>query len=176
MTALAAGGWAMGWASAPYDPDWEDRHPRRAAWMAAAGPAANFAIALTAFLGLKVGLWAGVYEPPFEVSAASGTLVMTAGSGEAAWIFTHLGIAASILLFQNLILGAFNLLPLPPLDGSAALGLVLPDHAAARLRDLARQPAFSLVGLLVAWWGFPELVRPLFFGVLRPLHPGVQYD
>src|SRR5437763_130762 len=31
-------GWAMGWASAPYDPRWADRHPRRAAWMAAAGP------------------------------------------------------------------------------------------------------------------------------------------
>ena len=24
-------GWMMGWASAPYDPFWEDRHPRRAA-------------------------------------------------------------------------------------------------------------------------------------------------
>src|SRR6478672_8150136 len=31
-------GWAMGWASAPYDPRWEERYPRRAAWMAAAGP------------------------------------------------------------------------------------------------------------------------------------------
>jgi len=28
------GGWMMGWASAPYDPAWERRHPRRAAWMA----------------------------------------------------------------------------------------------------------------------------------------------
>ena len=25
-----SGGWMMGWASAPYDPSWEDRHPRRA--------------------------------------------------------------------------------------------------------------------------------------------------
>ena len=33
--------WMMGWASAPYDPRWEDRHPRRAAAMSAAGPAAN---------------------------------------------------------------------------------------------------------------------------------------
>ena len=28
--------WMMGWASAPYDPLWEDRHPRRAAAMATA--------------------------------------------------------------------------------------------------------------------------------------------
>src|SRR5205807_5041545 len=27
------GGWMMGWASAPYDPFWARRHPRRAAWM-----------------------------------------------------------------------------------------------------------------------------------------------
>jgi Zn-dependent protease len=30
-------GWTMGWASAPYDPVWAERHPRRAALMAAAG-------------------------------------------------------------------------------------------------------------------------------------------
>jgi len=34
-------GWMMGWASAPYDPLWEARHPRRAAFMAASGPLAN---------------------------------------------------------------------------------------------------------------------------------------
>src|SRR2546426_581765 len=32
-------GWALGWASTPYDPLWAARHPRRAASMAAAGPA-----------------------------------------------------------------------------------------------------------------------------------------
>ena len=46
-------GWMMGWASAPYDPLWEDRHPRRAAAMAAAGPAANAILALMALLALK---------------------------------------------------------------------------------------------------------------------------
>src|SRR6185369_342258 len=30
--------WMMGWASAPFDPLWEHRHPRRAAAMALAGP------------------------------------------------------------------------------------------------------------------------------------------
>src|SRR3954469_2755940 len=34
----------MGWASAPYNPQWALRPPRRAAWMALAGPAANFAL------------------------------------------------------------------------------------------------------------------------------------
>src|SRR2546428_1713114 len=34
-------GWAVGWASTPYDPIWAARYPRRAALMAAAGPARN---------------------------------------------------------------------------------------------------------------------------------------
>src|SRR5512141_2478373 len=46
-------GWAMGWASAPYDPAWAERFPRRASWMALAGPAANFVIAVAALLLIK---------------------------------------------------------------------------------------------------------------------------
>src|SRR5260370_41904738 len=38
----------FGWASAPYDPLWERRHPRRAAWMALAGPATNDTLVLIA--------------------------------------------------------------------------------------------------------------------------------
>ena len=33
------GGWMIGWASTPYDPDWAMRYPRRSAWMSLAGPA-----------------------------------------------------------------------------------------------------------------------------------------
>src|ERR1041384_8448087 len=55
LTSLTQG-WAMGWASAPYDPYWAARHPRRAALMAAAGPAGNFLLALLAFAILKAGL------------------------------------------------------------------------------------------------------------------------
>ena len=42
-------GWAIGWASCPYDPRWAERYPRRAALMAAAGPFGNFLIALVAW-------------------------------------------------------------------------------------------------------------------------------
>ena len=52
-------GWTMGWASAPYDPHWEDRHPRRAAVMALAGPLANLVLAALAFAVLKTGLIGG---------------------------------------------------------------------------------------------------------------------
>src|SRR4029077_12221440 len=42
----------IGWASAPFDPLWEQRHPRRAALMALAGPAANFTLMFIAAAGL----------------------------------------------------------------------------------------------------------------------------
>ena len=38
MLTYATGGWMMGWASAPYDPHWSERYPKRAAWMSLAGP------------------------------------------------------------------------------------------------------------------------------------------
>src|SRR5215471_15664449 len=57
-------GWPMGWASAPYDPLWADRHPRRAAWMAAAGPAANYSLAILALILLRIGLAMGYFTHP----------------------------------------------------------------------------------------------------------------
>src|SRR5262245_2059765 len=57
-------GWAVGWASTPYDPLWAARHPHRAAAMAAAGPAGNLLIALLAFAALRGGLLAGFFVSP----------------------------------------------------------------------------------------------------------------
>ena len=50
----------FGWASAPYDPLWERRHPRRSGWMALAGPAANFTLMFIAVAGIAAGSRAGV--------------------------------------------------------------------------------------------------------------------
>src|SRR5688572_22262351 len=67
LTALTQG-WALGWASTPYDPYWAARHPKRAALMSAAGPAGNLAIALLAFAIIKVGLTSGWFVPPDTAS------------------------------------------------------------------------------------------------------------
>src|SRR5580692_4902334 len=58
------GGWMMGWASAPYDPYWAQRHPHRAAWMSLAGPGANFTLAILAAVGIHAGIWMGVFHNP----------------------------------------------------------------------------------------------------------------
>src|SRR5687767_2476121 len=67
LTSLTQG-WAVGWASCPYDPYWARRHPGRAALMAAAGPAGNLVIALAAFAALRTGLAMGWFVAPDRVS------------------------------------------------------------------------------------------------------------
>src|SRR6185436_10638400 len=54
------GGWMMGWASAPYDPHWAQRYPKRAAWMSLAGPGANFALAILAGILMRAGILSGI--------------------------------------------------------------------------------------------------------------------
>jgi hypothetical protein len=71
LTSLTQG-WAMGWASAPYDPRWAERYPRRAALMAAAGPAGNFMIAAVALIALRVGLMLGWFVEPESVTLRAG--------------------------------------------------------------------------------------------------------
>jgi Zn-dependent protease len=156
-------GWAMGWASAPYDPYWAARHPQRAALMAAAGPAGNFAIALLAFALIKVGLMTGWLIAPD--TATFETLVISPSGPDG--ISTLL----SIFLILNVLLGAFNLIPLPPLDGAAVASIFLPPSMRAKFSEFMSNGMMSLLGLLVAWRVFPEIARPLFRMALWLLHP-----
>jgi Zn-dependent protease len=161
-------GWAIGWASAPYDPRWAARYPQRAAIMAAAGPAGNFLIAVAAFAILRVGLEAGWFSAPDRVRFES---VVELASGGRSFATTVL----SVLLVQNVFLGVFNLLPLPPLDGASVLRGIAPRGLASALDALAMNPAFSLVGLFVAWQVFPAIASQLFFMLLAAVHPDVSY-
>ena len=172
LVTAVANGWAMGWASAPYYLAWADRYPRRAAWMAAAGPAGNFALALLAWLLLRAGLTLGYFVAPHHIEWKHlVSPAVNVPGGVAAFLAQGL----SVLLAENVILGAFNLIPLPPLDGSGAIGLILPESTAAKLRHLAREPQLSFVGLLAAWVVFPKLTGPLFSFLIAILHPGVAY-
>jgi Zn-dependent protease len=76
---------------------------------------------------------------------------------------------------MNVFLCAFNLLPLPPLDGSAVFGALLPDRHAEHVRDLQSNAMMSMIGLLVAWQVFPFVTDPLFSLLLRVVHPGDSY-
>ena len=163
------GGWMMGWASAPYDPLWAQLHPRRAAWMSLAGPGANFALTILAALLIHLGMLLGYLTHP---GAVSFTHVVSAVNPELAGGATFL----SVLFSLNLLLGTFNLLPLPPLDGFSAIGVLLNERAAARFNDWGmRIRSFSFIGLLIAWQVFGPIFHPVFLVALRVLYPTVSY-
>lgn len=169
LISYALGGWMIGWASAPYDPVWAERHPKKEALMAAAGPAANLLLVLLAGLALR-GLWGA------GVLAAPETLEFDRLAAAAVPWADGLVPLLSVLFSLNLLLLVFNLLPLPPLDGSAIFPLVLGENAARGYRQLLRaQPFLSLMGLLLAWNLFGPLFRPVYRFALNLLYPGHSY-
>jgi Zn-dependent protease len=168
LTSLTQG-WAMGWASAPYDPHWASRHPQRAALMAAAGPAGNLLIAVVAFAALRIGLMAGWFIAPDHVKFDAIVGAASPAGGFAA-------VLLSVLLVLNVFIGLFNLLPLPPLDGSAIITVFLPDEYAERFRMLQSNPMMSMIGLMIAWKVFPLVTGSLFSMLLVLVHPHESYS
>jgi Zn-dependent protease len=164
------GGWMIGWASAPFNPEWQRHYPRRSAWMALAGPAANFTLMILAGIAIRIGLAAGAFRPPEFIRGYAG-LVLPANGGAP----TFLTSALSILFILNLLLGTFNLLPVPPLDGHAGIMVAMPDRAAQRYMDWLRKSRnFALLGLIIAWSLFDKIFQPVFFFALRTLYAGVH--
>ncbi len=155
---LYRGNWMIGWASAPYDPRWEDRHPKRAAAMALAGPGANLLLAALAFGILKLGIAAEWwFESPAPV--IDGLVVP---HPEGPGYLEGLTIFLSILLTLNVLLFVFNLIPVPPLDGASVLAGFLP--AVRRLRDHMRSNGMlGFVGIIIAW----QLLARIYIPVLR---------
>ena len=97
---------------------------------ALAGPASNFLLALLLMLVSKVIY---LYAP---YSAGMETL------------FNFCLYTAAPL---SIGLGLFNLLPIPPLDGSKVLAVLLPDRAYVQLMRYERYGMLAL--LLLSWFG-----------------------
>lgn len=160
-------GWMMGWASAPYDPGWAYRHPHRAARMALAGPTANFTLMLIAAFGIRAGLAAGWFQAPESVSFTKITeAVDPAGMGSLA------AVILSILFMLNLILGTFNLLPVPPLDGNAGVTILMSEDQARRFMGFFHR-GFGMMGLLLAWIVFGRVFGVIFTKALNLLYHGI---
>ena len=113
------------------------RHPKRdMIWVALAGPASNFVQAIAWAVLLVILAVAGTQERFFIEMARAGILV-------------------------NLVMWAFNLFPLPPLDGGRILVGLLPTRAALLLSRV--EPfgffivlALVLLGIVGSLW-----LRPL---------------
>ncbi|MGC4083496.1 MAG: site-2 protease family protein [Vicinamibacterales bacterium] len=165
ITTLTSG-WPYGFASAPYDPHWAMRHPRRAGWMAVAGPVANLVLVLLSIVVIKAGLAAGVFETPEY--ARFGRLVDTTGPG----LWAAVAAFTSAMFSMNLLLATLNLIPLPPLDGSGAILLVMNARTANRYQEMIwSSPALGMVGMLAAWQLIDRVFSPVFWFFVSLIYP-----
>ncbi|MGD0543654.1 MAG: site-2 protease family protein [Candidatus Acidiferrales bacterium] len=161
--------WMIGWASAPYDPAWQQRYPRRAAWMALAGPAANFTLVILSALGIRVGILLGYFHMP--ASAGFTRITEASGPGIAGFAATFL----SIIFLLNLLLGTFNLLPVPPLDGNTGITLFMSEGTALKFLNWSHSQGFGMLGLLLAWYLYDEMFPYIFKFALAVLYPGSHW-
>lgn len=163
------GGWMMGWASAPYDPYWANRYPRRAGLMAMAGPASNLLLVIVAALLIRLGMLVGIFVAPESITFTS--VVQATGPGIPAVLATLLSITFSL----NLILFLFNLIPLPPLDGSSIPLLWMSHEQAAKYSGFLAHPGIAIFGILIAWRIFGPIYSPVHLFAINLLYPGMNY-
>ncbi|QZH74092.1 MAG: site-2 protease family protein [Erythrobacter sp.] len=134
-TLLVPGGLALaglpvfGWAKPVPVNKWRLKNPRFGMMaVAAAGPGTNFVLALMGAVGL--GLFAASVDP---FSPSDPGVIPT---------------AFAYFISINLFLALFNLLPIPPFDGSHVIEGLLP-RSAARAYDKLRPLGFPLLFVLL---------------------------
>ncbi|OGU07575.1 MAG: peptidase [Geobacteraceae bacterium GWC2_58_44] len=124
----------IGWAK-PVPVNYNNlRHPKRdMMWVAAAGPITNFTLALLSALVMRVLVYAGSGIP-------SGSFLAT--------FLDPITLMLAFSIYINLLLGIFNLIPVPPLDGGrVAVGLLPqgPSMALARIEPFGMIVIIALV-------------------------------
>lgn len=144
LTYLGSGGsFLFGWAKpVPYNPLFLRDPKRGAAYIAAAGPLANFSVALILGIVLRVAPLPDAFTMALEV-----------------------------IIYINILLGVFNLVPIPPLDGSKLLFAALSERHAAIERFLEQNGMIIL--LLFIFFGFQFLMPVI--RVLFRLFSGVSF-
>ena len=113
------------------------------ALVAVAGPATNFILAMVSFL---IGHYTGLI---YRADLA--------------------GLALSEMVFANLGFMIFNLIPIPPLDGSRVLYAIAPDGARRFMEQMERGMGLSIILVLVLIFGtaFSRIMTGAMNGILQ---------
>ncbi len=136
----------------PIDPS-RMRNPRHATLVVAlAGPATNLILSVIAGVILRVYLFSNAYSASAPLLSSGTSLTALMG-----YFWIYFGVV-------NAVLFIFNILPIPPLDGSAILRRVVGE---GRFAQLAGNMKFFLPLLLVALFIFPTLLAHLFSPVIN---------
>ena len=120
----------IGWAKpTPVDPRNFKNEVRDDILTSVAGPVSNLMVATAAVLGLAViSLTSGTGHEIVQFMAMSYGRAVGALSGTPSILLPIAGMLYW-LMFLNVLLAAFNLIPVPPLDGSHVLRHFLPERA-----------------------------------------------
>jgi Zn-dependent protease len=149
VTALVSP-FVLGWARpVPVQPRYF-KNPRQGMMLISlAGPLTNFILAF--LFALVYGfLWRGLLGGGIEAGKAVEFLIKACSAG----------------IYMNILLGWFNLIPIPPLDGSHILGGLLPKDLAYRYYGIGR---YGMLIILVL------LASGLFWKILGPLVDATAY-
>jgi Zn-dependent protease len=140
---LLVGGILFGWAK-PVPVNFSRlRHPKRdMLWVAAAGPASNFVMALFWALIIKLSfVYPSVYSEPMALMGQAGVMI-------------------------NVVLMVLNLLPLPPLDGGRIAVSLLPNHLAYKYAQIERY-GFIILIVLLATGILGRIMEPFIDAVIQ---------
>lgn len=138
----------FGWAKPVPVNKWRLDNPRFGMMaVAAAGPGSNFVLALVGAVVFGLTMPAGL---GFGDVMGVGPSFLVDSTGEVAWLSTGL----FYFLLVNIFLGLFNLLPIPPFDGSHIVGGLLPDALRPGWEKLQGIGMVLLIALIAASWVF----------------------
>ena len=166
---FAMSGWMMGWASVPCDPFWADRNPRKAAWMRLAGPGGNLLIVLITAITIRIGIWQGSFIAPNSITFTSVV------ESESTGMLRGVAIMLSICFSLNVLLMLFNLLPFPPLDGTALVEFAADSENASKYRQFCMMPGMMVFGIFIAWKLFRVIYPSIHLLSIQMLYPEMGY-
>jgi Zn-dependent protease len=168
LALLSRGQFTFGYAKpVPVNPFFFKKPRRGMVEVALAGPLTNFAVAIVV-VGVGVGLRL-LLNLQFVINQ-SGNLVVV---NKASW-WVDLAFLLFYVAVINIFLGVFNLIPIPPLDGSHVLEYFLSPSAQEAYERFARY-GFILVFVLVFFAGgaifgpIQNVVSKLIFGTVRQI-------
>lgn len=125
------------------------------ALVAIAGPLTNF---ILAFVGFLIGTWTGALQ------VMDGGLYYTTGL----W-----GIIIAEFVLVNLGFGVFNLIPIPPLDGSRVLYAIAPDAVRNVMDGMER---WGIIVVMLVVIVFPSFLSVVMGGAVSGILSGFSWS
>jgi len=138
------------------------RHPKRdMIWVGAAGPVTNFLLATLSALVLR-----GFVAVAFMVS----------GDPLIQMFIDPISMMLAFSVYFNLVLGIFNLIPVPPLDGGRVMVGLLPYRQSVAYAGIEK---YGMIGIILIVIFFPRVLSyviapPLYFGLDVLIGPRVM--